>query len=83
METHPPAASPSPLVVRDPIGLSCHRCGAHDRLWSVTAVPPEGAPTYWDARLCEICARGVLSDAARGAPYHDPVTVVFTLLDGP
>ena len=59
---------------------TCQRCGALDDLFTVsTSSGAVGDSSYWNARLCLICARGVLSDVHSGAPYTDPVTVVIGL----
>lgn len=64
-----------------PMRLYCQRCGAHARLWTVTVDSVELDGTYFDARLCGICARGVLTSTEEHTPYLGPPTVTFRLLD--
>ena len=60
---------------------ACQRCGGHPPLFSITGERGPVLADWYHARLCLICARGVLSDVAEGGPYIEPVTLRFDALD--
>lgn len=74
-------ADPGPVPDPAPMTLSCQRCGARDRAWTISTTTAGLAGSYWMARLCGLCVRSVLADIEAGAPYADPVMVRIDLLD--
>lgn len=60
---------------------ACMRCGGVPANFSVTAERGGVVADWYFARLCLICARGVLSDLEHLGPYTEPTTVQFTSLD--
>lgn len=60
---------------------ACQRCGGTPARYSVTAERGPAVVDWYFARLCLICARGVLSEVDNLGPYVEPTRVSFTSLD--
>lgn len=60
---------------------SCQRCGGEPPTFVVTAESGAVLADWYFARLCLICARGVLSDVHHGGPYTERVTLRFESVD--
>lgn len=79
--TERPIADPGPVPDPPAMTLTCQRCGARDRLWTVSTQSHDVGGAFYNAHLCGLCARGVLSSIESCAPYDGPVKVDFTLLE--